>query len=74
VIRNKTLLHYFVGEFDVSPFVNIALSVLPEVMSQIEGENKHSAIFRLLRCISDLYNVSDRVCCEQSDNKWRKMT
>jgi hypothetical protein len=30
VIRNKILMLYFVGNFDVSPFVNMPLSILPE--------------------------------------------
>jgi hypothetical protein len=31
---------YFVGEFDLFPFVNTPLSVLAEVMGQIEGSGK----------------------------------
>jgi hypothetical protein len=68
VIRSKILLYYFVGEFDVSPFVDIALSVLPEGMSQVEGENNQSAIYRLPRCIPELCNVSGRGSCEQPGN------
>jgi hypothetical protein len=44
VIRKKIMRHYFVREFDVSPSVKMPLSVLPEVMSQIEGDDKQSAI------------------------------
>jgi hypothetical protein len=74
VIRNKVLGFYFCGKFDVSPFSGMALSVLPEVMSQIDEENKHSAIYRLLQCIPQLCNVSDRASCEQHDMKRQKMS
>jgi hypothetical protein len=60
VIRNKILQFYFVGEYDVSPLAEMSLSVLPEVISQIGGDNKHSAIYRLLRLIPELCNVSGR--------------
>jgi hypothetical protein len=60
VIRDKILLFYFDGDFDPSPFSSMALSVLPEVMSQIRGKNEQSALYRLLRCISELSNVSSR--------------
>jgi hypothetical protein len=46
VIRDKILRLYFVGEFHVSPLVNMPLSVLPEVMGQIEGHDNQSAIYR----------------------------
>ena len=35
VIRKKIARYYFVGEFDISPFT--PLSVIPEVLSLIEG-------------------------------------
>ena len=60
VIRNKILQFYFVGEYDVSPLAKMSLSVLPEVISQIGGDHKHSAIYRLLRLIPELCNVSGR--------------
>jgi hypothetical protein len=60
VIRDKVLRFYFVGEFDVSPFSNMAVSILSEVMSRIEGNDRQSAVFRLLQCIPELCNVSDR--------------
>jgi hypothetical protein len=60
VIRDKVLRFYFVGEFDVSPFSNMAVSILSEVMSRIEGNDTQSAVFRLLQCIPELCNVSDR--------------
>lgn len=74
VIRNKKFWFYFRGKFDVSPFVCMPLSVLPEVMSQIEEGDKQSAIYRLLQCIPELSNVSERKSSEQSGNKRQKMT
>jgi hypothetical protein len=64
VIRKKILRYYFVGEFDVSSLSSMAVSVLPEV-----EVIKLSAIYRLLKCIPDLCNVSDRVPFEQDGNK-----
>jgi hypothetical protein len=61
VVRKKILRFYFVGEFDVSPFVNVPVSFLPKIMGQIEGQDKQSAAYRLLKCIPELCNVSDRV-------------
>lgn len=61
VIRDKIRQLYFVGEFDVSPFSDMAASVLPEVVSHIEGKDKLSAIYRLLQGrLPDLCNPSDR--------------
>jgi hypothetical protein len=74
VKRKKILRFYFVGQFDVSPFSSMTLSILPEVMTKIEEENKHSAIYRLLQCIPQLCNVSDRASCEQNDRKRHKMS
>jgi hypothetical protein len=61
VARDKIFRFYFVGEFAISPFSGMAISVLPEVMSRIAEQNKHSAIFRLLQHIPELCNDSDRV-------------
>jgi hypothetical protein len=61
VIRDKILQFDFVGEFDVSPLVHMSIPVLPTIMSQIQGNDKHSATYRLLQCIPELCNVSDRV-------------
>jgi hypothetical protein len=61
VIRNMILRCYFVGKFNVSPFAITLLSVLPEVMNQIEGNGKQSAIFGLLQCIPELCNMSYRI-------------
>jgi hypothetical protein len=75
VIRNKILRFYFVGEYDVSPLAKMPLSVLPEVISQIGGDHKHSAIYRLLRLIPELCNVSGRKSPgdEAARNKRRKV-
>jgi hypothetical protein len=69
VIRYKIFCFYFVEDFDVAPFSSMAISVVPKVMSQIRKENKHSAIYRLLRCLPELCNVSDRVSCGQHGGK-----
>ncbi len=78
VIRQNMLQFYFVGEFDLSPFINMPLFVLPQIMSQRFGDDdaelariqrkrmkpsttfSFNAIYRFLRCISELCNVSDR--------------
>jgi hypothetical protein len=64
VTRDKILRFYFVGDFDLSPFSTMAVSVIPEVMSQIQAKDKISAIYRLLKCLPELCNVSGRVSCE----------
>jgi hypothetical protein len=45
---------FLVGEFDVSPFANMSSSALSRVMSQIEGNDEQSAIYRLLKCMPEL--------------------
>lgn len=62
VIRNKILRYYFAGAFDLSPFVTMPVSVLPKVMSEIGGDeiNRQSAIFRLLKGLPELCNMSGR--------------
>lgn len=60
VVRNKILQYYFIGDFDVSPLINLPMSVLPEVICQIRSDTKQSAIFRLLKCIPELCNVAGR--------------
>ena len=56
VIRKKIARYYFVGNFDVTPFTNMAVSVLPRVLAMIEGDamDRQYAIFRLLRSIPGL--------------------
>jgi hypothetical protein len=73
VIRDKISHFYFVGEFDVAPFSSMAVSVLPEVVSQIQGAKKLSAIYRLLQLIPELCSGSERKCSHQSDNKRHKI-
>jgi hypothetical protein len=72
VICNKVLKYYFVGDFDVKPFTNMPMSVVSEVISQISSDSKQSAIFRLLKCIPELSNASERVSSHQSGNKRQK--
>jgi hypothetical protein len=72
VICNKILQFYFVGKFDVSPFAGMPVSILPEVMGQIEGNGKQSAIYRLLQCMPELFNVSEQKSMEHSGNKRQK--
>jgi hypothetical protein len=72
VIRNKILRYYFVGAFDLSPFSAMPVSVLPAVMTEIGGDegnhqtaifqegNRQSALFRLLKGLPELCNVSSR--------------
>ena len=73
MIRDKILQFYFVGDFDVSPFVDMPLSVLPEVMGQIEASEKQSAIYRLLHSTPELCNVSGRKSAEGPGNKRQKI-
>lgn len=56
VIQKKFGRYYFIGCFDLSPFVSMPVSLLPRIMELIEGESGYcrNAIFRLLRNIPDL--------------------
>jgi hypothetical protein len=60
--RTSTSFQYcFVGDFDLSQFASMPLSVVTEVMGLGEGMgNKQSVIFELLRTIPGLCNVSGR--------------
>ena len=62
VIRKKIARYYFVGNFSISMFAKMPVSVLPEVIRLIELDknNKLSAIFRILKTIPVLCNVSSR--------------
>ena len=71
VARRKIAKYYFAGPFDVSPFFNMPVSVLPEVLSLLpkafrrierrkHDTNCQSAIFRMLKSIPELCNVSSR--------------
>eukprot|EP00956_Cyclotella_meneghiniana_P017871 scaffold29424_cov54-Cyclotella_meneghiniana.AAC.8 len=72
VIRQKISQYYFKEEFDVSPFVNMPLSVLLKVIGIIGGDfsTRQSAIVRLLKNIPELCNVSSRC---SSHNKRHKI-
>ena len=71
VIRKKIARYYFVGDFDISPFANMPVPVLLEVLNLIEGGNinRQSAIFRMLKCIPDLSNVSSRLSGQTDGHK-----
>eukprot|EP00956_Cyclotella_meneghiniana_P014884 scaffold22538_cov58-Cyclotella_meneghiniana.AAC.3 len=61
VAQNKVMQYYFIDDFDLGPFENMTISTLPQVMSLGEGmSNKHTAIFRMLRSIPELCNVTNR--------------
>ena len=63
VIREKIARYYFVGDFPTSPFATMPVLYLPRVLSMIKcGDARHcqSAIFRLLKYIPELCNVSSR--------------
>ena len=63
VIHQKIARFYFKENFDVSPFLSMPTSLLPDIIGMIQGDEKTKcyAIFRLLRRIPDLSKVSDRV-------------
>ena len=70
VVRRKIFKFYFDGEFSVVPFQNMALSVLPLIMTQIRRDHREptasddtyqlSAVFRMMRSIPGLCDVSGR--------------
>lgn len=60
VIREKILQFYFTADFNIAPFGIMALSLLPNVMNQIKGPDRQSAILRLLKSIPELCFVSSR--------------
>jgi hypothetical protein len=74
VIRDKVRQFYFVGKFDVSSFVNMPLSVIPKVISRIDGKDKQSAIYRLLKCIPELCNNSEHKSSNQPGKKRPKIS
>lgn len=63
VIHKKIVTYYFRGESDVAPFASMPISLLPKVMSTIGGgdKNRCSAVFRLLKTLPDLCNISSRI-------------
>eukprot|EP00956_Cyclotella_meneghiniana_P027944 scaffold64050_cov37-Cyclotella_meneghiniana.AAC.9 len=72
IARKKIAKYYFVRDFNVSPFYDMSVSVIPEVLSLLpkvfrridlrknELTNCQSAIFRMLKSIPELCNVSSR--------------
>eukprot|EP00956_Cyclotella_meneghiniana_P034824 scaffold108454_cov37-Cyclotella_meneghiniana.AAC.1 len=63
VIREKIARYYFVGDFPTSPFATMPVLYLPRVLSMIkcgDARNRQSAIFRLLKYIPELCDVSSR--------------
>jgi hypothetical protein len=66
VIRNKITQLYFVGDFDVTPFRHMPISVLPEVISQIKCSTQQSAIFRLLVSVPELFIPFKRGLAKQT--------
>jgi hypothetical protein len=64
---------YFVRKFDVSPFVGMPLSVMPQILSQIKGDNKQSTIFRFLQCIPKLCCFSERISAQGPSSKGQRV-
>jgi len=62
VFQTKIARYYFVGDFDVTHFANLAISLLPKVLEMIKcnATNRQSAIFRILKSIPELCNVTSR--------------
>ena len=68
VAREKIIRSHFCGSFDMSPFSNMDLELLPYVLGLIgkhifyEGRSKRSAIYRVVRNFPDLcsFPSSDR--------------
>ena len=80
VARQKIAKYYFAGNFDMSPFASMPVSVIPNVMEMIGGDNpignddrdtkqslQCNAIFRMLKAIPDLLNTSNREAEELED-------
>ena len=75
VIRQKIAKYYFAGDFDVSPFASMPLSVVPNVMEMIGGDDSNNtkkslqcnAIFRILKIVPELLNTSNQEAEELED-------
>ena len=74
VVRQKIAKYYFAGGFDVSPFASVPISIIPNVMEMIGGDDRDTkqslqcnAIFRMLKAIPDLSNTSNREAEELED-------
>ena len=64
VIRMKIFRYYFVGDFEVAPFAQMPVSVLPQVLGMIQcsdDKDRRLALFRFARYIPDFCNASSRV-------------
>jgi hypothetical protein len=72
VVRDKILKYYFVGDFDVTPFAMMPVSVVPEVISRIRSVTKQSAIFRLLQCIPELSDVTNRHLASEQTSETKR--
>jgi hypothetical protein len=72
VVHNKIKQFYFTDEFDLSPFSNMPVCPAGS-LSQIGGEKKKSAIYRLLQCMPQLCNSSGHKCTHQSGNNRQKI-
>eukprot|EP00956_Cyclotella_meneghiniana_P009478 scaffold13120_cov22-Cyclotella_meneghiniana.AAC.2 len=70
VIRTKIARFYFRGDFDVSPFVNMNVKLLPKVMAMIEGDDisRRDAIYRLLKSIPDLCTFHSGLSSKRKNN------
>lgn len=83
VIRTKIAWYYFQGEFDVTTLASMDMKCLPAVLAMIGGGetnrnavsfrkgdavHQQSAIFRLLKCLPDLCNVSSRNAGQSDGN------
>eukprot|EP00956_Cyclotella_meneghiniana_P001203 scaffold1350_cov56-Cyclotella_meneghiniana.AAC.16 len=63
VIRRKISMYYFKGNFELDPLLKMSVTLLPGVFDLIRegGGNQVNAMFRLLKNIPDLCNVTSRV-------------
>ena len=50
VIHTKIALYYFRGEFDISPFVNMNVKLLPKVMAMIEDDAISRRVMQSIVC------------------------
>eukprot|EP00956_Cyclotella_meneghiniana_P034821 scaffold108453_cov38-Cyclotella_meneghiniana.AAC.2 len=94
VIRTKIARYYFQGDFDLSTLANMDMKCFPRVLAMIGGGemncnaatfrgvdtiNQQSAIFRILKCIPGLCNVSSRIngngdsASDSTENKRQKV-
>eukprot|EP00956_Cyclotella_meneghiniana_P029373 scaffold70865_cov27-Cyclotella_meneghiniana.AAC.2 len=74
VIRTKIARYYFRGEFDIAPFLEMDLNLLPKVMAMIRGRaiRQRDAIYRLLKSIPDLCRFPSDVSRKRKNNILQK--